>query len=221
MLQRVVGLPQSLGARSRYVASEESLEHLMRRSREGDRDAFAELCELRRSGLAAELNRKMGPGLRARVDPSDVIQEVFLDANLRFREVASTSVPLVAWLRYLCKQKLVELQRRHIGAQRRSIKRETFRSVDYTLDSIANQLVANLTSPSMQVHRQDIARRVRLLLAELPPLDREILVLRHFEQMSNGEVAESLGLSANAASNRYVRALRRFKDLLKITDSKP
>lgn len=200
------------------VPNDESrLERLMMLSREGDRVAFAELCELRRKRLSSEVQRKMDPRLMARVDPSDVIQEVFLDADQRLAEMKVVDIPLIAWLRFLCNQKLVDLQRKHIGAQRRSVQREMQRkAIDFTLDSIAEFLVADLTSPSNQVHRQDMADRVRLLLAELSPLDREILVLRHFEEMTNQEVAESLGLSCNAASNRYVRALRRFRAVLKL-----
>ncbi len=191
------------------------LEHLMVLSREGDRTAFAELCELRRKRLSAEVQRKMDPRLMARIDPSDVIQEVFLDANQRLSEMQGADIPLIAWLRFLCNQKLVDLQRKHIGAKKRSVQRESRQqAADFSLDSIAELLVANLTSPSLRVHRRDLAERVRVLLKELSPLDREILVLRHFEELSNQEVADSLRLSCNAASNRYVRALRRFRSVL-------
>lgn len=196
---------------------ENRLERLMQLSREGDRDAFAELCELRRKHLSAEVHRKMDPRLLARVDASDVIQEVFLDAHQRLAEMKAVDIPLIAWLRFLCNQKLVDLQRKHIGAQKRSVQREVRRrAIDFTLDSIAEFLVGDLTSPSNQVHRQDLAERVRHLLSELSPLDREIIVLRHFEEMTNREVADSLGLSCNAASNRYVRALRRFRAVLEL-----
>lgn len=191
------------------------LESLMRLSQQGDRAAFARLCELRRAQLVREVGRKMDKRLRPRVDASDVIQEVFLDANRRFSEMICNETPFMAWLRFLCNQKLVDLQRQHIGAQKRSVQRERMPGRnEFSMDSIVNMLVANVTSPSSHAHRNDLASRVRELLRELSPLDREILVLRHFHAMTNSEVAESLGLSINAASNRYVRALKRFKKIL-------
>ncbi len=194
---------------------ESELERLMQRSQQGDRGAFSRLCELRRSQLVREVDRKMDKRLRPRVDPSDVIQEVFMDANRRLGEMIENDTPLIAWLRFLCNQKLTDLQRKHIGTKKRSVQRERIPGQgSFDLDSLANLLIANITSPSLGAHRNDLAGRVRNLLRELSPLDREVLVLRHFHSMTNAEVADSLGLGINAASNRYVRALKRFKKLL-------
>jgi len=201
-------------------SAEYELEHLMRLSQQGDREAFSRLFELRRAQLVREVSRKMDRRLRPRVDASDVIQEVFMDANRRLSEMIENDTPLIAWLRFLCNQKLTDLQRKHIGAQKRSLQRERLPGRDsFDLDSIANFLVDNITSPSSGAHRNDLAGRVQDLLRELSPLDREILVLRHFHFMSNSEVAESLGLGINAASNRYVRALQRFKKLIDLNES--
>lgn len=191
------------------------LDDLTRRSQQGDRNAFAELCELRRRRLVAEIHGKIDRRLLPRVDASDVIQEVFLDANIRLAEVASNGTPLLAWLRFLCNQKIIDLQRHHIGVKKRSVQRERIQNEAHlALDSIANLLVANITSPSAGACKNELSSKVREMLADLAPLDREILVLRHFEHLSNSEVAESLGLSINAASNRYVRALKKFKKVI-------
>jgi len=200
------------------VGGASELESLMRLSQQGDRDAFSRLCELRREQLVREVSRKMDRRLRPRVDASDVIQEVFLDANRRLSEMITNDTPIIAWLRFLCNQKLVDLQRRHIGAQKRSVQRERMPARNsFDLDSLANFLVDDITSPSGKARRNERASRVRDMLRELSPLDREILVLRHFHSMTNAEVAESLGLGINAASNRYIRALKRFKKVLDMT----
>ncbi|MEO1616081.1 MAG: sigma-70 family RNA polymerase sigma factor [Planctomycetota bacterium] len=197
----------------------DDLENLLRRSRNGDHDAFVKLFELKRSQLATEATRKLGPQLQRRIDASDVLQEVFLEANRRLEELAETDVPLVAWLRILLRQKVIDFQRMHLGASKRAMSME--RSLEYRVadvDSIARQLIAVLTSPSIKAQRNELHQRIKTVLDELSIVDRQVLVLRHFESKSNREVAESLGLSINAASNRYVRALKRFKTVLDASD---
>lgn len=193
----------------------QSFADLLHRSRNGDHEAFAELFELRRSQLAAEATRKIGTQMQRRIDASDVLQEVFLEANRRLGELAESDVPLIAWLRLLLRQKVIDFQRKHLGATKRAMSKE--RSIEHRVadvDSIAQQLIASLTSPSMKAQRNELQLRIKAVLDELSILDRQVLVLRHFESKSNREVAEALGLSINAASNRYVRALRRFKSVL-------
>ena len=191
----------------------------MHLSRQGDRDAFAMFFELRREQLSREVRRKIGGRLRQRVDASDVLQDVFLLANRRLDEVANTEIPLLAWIRVLLNQRVVELMRSHLATSKRTMLRES--SLDQVvsgIDVLAEQLAAALTSPSMNVHRMELQRRVRGLLEEMSSQDRAILQLRHFQGLSNGDVAQQLGLSVNAASNRYVRALRRLKGLLESTN---
>lgn len=196
------------------------LERLMHLSRQGDQEAFAQFFELRRDMLAREVRRKIGNQLQQRIDASDVLQDVFLQANRRLNEVADNDVPLLAWLRVLLNQRVVDMMRTHLKASKRSLSREKPLAGERSeVDLLAEQLVAAITSPSMQVHRCDLQQRVRQLLDELSPLDREILLMRHYRGMSNGEVAKELELSINAASNRYVRALKRFKSVLESFES--
>jgi len=199
----------------------ERLESLMRLSQQGDRTAFAQLCELRRRRLVEEVDRKIDKRLLARIDASDVIQEVFWDANRRLDEVAESDMPLIAWIRILCDQKLVDLHRKHMVAQKRSINREAPRFLQTKKSGVVNlaeQLVDGMTSPSMRLHKDEVVEKVKALLRKLSPIDREIIVMRHYHSMSNKEVADSLGLSINAASNRYVRALKRFKEVFEPED---
>lgn len=192
-----------------------SIGDLLQRSRNGDHAAFAELFELRRSQLAVEATRRIGGQMQRRLDASDVLQEVFLEADRRLGELAESDVPILAWLRVLLRQKVIDFQRKHLGASKRAMSKE--RSIEHRVadvDSIAEQLIASLTSPSMKAERNELQLRVKAVLDELSILDRQVLVLRHFESRSNCEVAEALGLSINAASNRYVRALKRFKSVL-------
>ena len=190
----------------------ETYDRLIKLSQEGDREAFSELCELRRRQLVGEVSKKIDRRLLPRVDASDVIQEVFLDAHRRLPELVGTDMPLIAWLRFLCNQKLVDLHRKHVKAKKRSTQREqAVQKTDYSWESIAETLVANASSPSTRAEKNEMAIWVKEHLGKLSPIDREVLVLRHFHSMNNSEVAETLGLTINAASNRYVRALVRFK----------
>lgn len=191
----------------------------MHLSRQGDRDAFAKFFELRREQLSREVRRKIRGRLRQRVDASDVLQDVFLLANRRLDEVTNTEIPLLAWIRVLLNQRVVELMRSHLATSKRSLLKERSLDQDVSgIDALAEQLAAALTSPSMNVQRMELQRRVRELLDAMSAQDRAILQLRHFQGLSNADVAQQLGLSVNAASNRYVRALRRLKGQLDSTN---
>jgi RNA polymerase sigma-70 factor (ECF subfamily) len=166
------------------------------------------------------LDLRLDPRLQGRVDPSDVIQEAFIDASRRLTDYAQQSepIPFYIWLRLLTGQKLMELHRRHLGAQARDVSREVSLHrgpmPESTSAAIAAKLLGRLTTPSQAAIR--IERKIRLqeALNCMDPIDREVLVLRHYEQLSNGETALVLGLDKSAASKRYARALIRLKDLL-------
>lgn len=163
---------------------------------------------------------RLDPQLRARIDASDVLQEAFLEATQRiadFRKLQG-EMPFFLWLRYLTLQKLNQLRRRHLGTQARAVGQElgVYNPVagEETSAVLAARLVGDLTSPSRAAIREENRRMVGTALAELSAMDREILALRHFEQLSNVEAARLLGLSESATSNRYFRALRRLKQIL-------
>jgi RNA polymerase sigma-70 factor (ECF subfamily) len=176
--------------------------------------------ERHRARLRKLVALRLDPRLQGRVDPSDVIQEAYLDAARRLPEYEQEPerMPFYLWLRYLVGQRLVELHRRHLGAQARDVGREVslYRGPmpEASSAAIAAQLIGRQTSPSQAAIRAERKFRLQEALNRLDPIDREVLVLRHYEQLTNNEVALVLGLEKFAASKRYARALIRIKDVL-------
>jgi RNA polymerase sigma-70 factor, ECF subfamily len=172
-----------------------------------------------RERLRAMVVFRLGNRLRGRVDPSDVLQETYLDAASRLAEYrANPRLPPFIWLRFLAAQRLNILFRRHLGAAARSVEREVpLGAAAGPSDSsslLAEQLIAGGTPPPEQAARLELEAVVAAALDELEEADREILILRHFEHLTNTEAAGELGVSESAASKRYVRALLRLKEIL-------
>ncbi len=192
---------------------------LLDRLRGGDEQAVGELFDQYRERLWRMVFVRLDRRLSGRVDPDDVLQEAFLDVAQRIGEyLANPSVPFYVWLRFLAVQRMQMVQRVHLGAQMRDAGLEVaLPQGDVTLvssESMAGQLVSDLTSPSQAAMRRELQARLRAALDEMEPLDREVLALRHFEDLGNNEVAEILGITKDAASKRHVRALKRLKDIL-------
>src|SRR5690606_2974502 len=143
----------------------------------------------------------------------DVLQEAWLDITRRFDEwlKSASPMPLFVWMRFLTVQKLMELHRRN-GAKQRDARREVplHAGPEASTASVAERLAGNFSSPSQGLARQEVLARVQAALDGLEEIDREVLLLRHFEELSNNEVAEVLGITKAGASNRYVRALKRL-----------
>jgi RNA polymerase sigma-70 factor (ECF subfamily) len=157
--------------------------------------------------------------LQGRLDASDVIQEAFLEASARLPEyLRQPALPFFLWLRFLTGQKVMELHRRHLGAQMRDAGREIslYRGTlpEASSAALAAQLLGHDTRPSEAADRAERKIRLQEALNSLDPLDREVLALRHFEQLNNAETAQTLGLHESAASKRYIRALKKLKDIL-------
>jgi RNA polymerase sigma-70 factor (ECF subfamily) len=202
------------------MASDSSSEReLLRRVEGGDGAALAELFTHYRARLRRMVQLRLDRRLQGRVDPSDVLQEAFFDVSKRATEyLDQPTMPPFLWLRFLTGQRLLALHRRHLGAQQRQVGREI--SLHHgvvpqaTTISLAEMLLGRLTSPTLAARRAEMRIRLQEALNSMEPVDREILSLRHFEELSNSETAEVLGLSKTAASNRYVRALQRLKETL-------
>ncbi len=203
-------------------ASPSSIEADRRRLRE-DPHSLASAFDEYRGRLNRLVAFRMDPRLRGRVDASDVVQDAYLDAAQRLRHYLAQgeSVPVWVWLRQIISQRLIEVHRQHLGARMRDAGREV--SLDRgrgarwptaTSVCLADHLAAGLVSPSQQVMQGEDHEHLRQALETMDPIDREVLAMRHFEELSNREVAEVLGLSPTAASNRYVRALKRLKEIL-------
>ena len=147
------------------------------------------------------------------------MHEAYLDIALRANEyLANPTMPAFLWLRYLMAQRLMIVHRRHLGAQARDAGREISKHrgaiPQATSVSLAHQLLGRLTSASQAAMRAELQTRLQVVLNGMEPLDREVLALRHFEELSNAETAQVLGIQKAAASNRDTRALRRLKELL-------
>lgn len=192
---------------------------LLQRLQAGDAQALAELFTHYRDRLRRMVKLRLDRRLQGRVDPSDVLQEAYLDVSKRAPEyLANPALPFFLWVRFLTGQRLLAVHRQHLGAQMRDAGQEVslYRGAlpQATSASLAAQLLGRLTSPTQAAVRAELQIRLQEALNVMDPLDREVLVLRHFEELSNNETAEVLGLQKSAASNRYVRALKRLKDIL-------
>jgi RNA polymerase sigma-70 factor (ECF subfamily) len=178
------------------------------------------LYERFRGRLERIVKLRLDRRLQGRVDPADVVQETYLAVQRKFREYAASpgGLPFFLWLRLETLQKLVDVHRFHLGAKIRSVGREISLHrgglPPVTSVSLAEQLLGRLSTPSHAAMRAEIKIRIEDALTSMDPVDREILVLRHFEELSNLEAAQVAGISPTAACNRHVRALRRLKAVL-------
>jgi RNA polymerase sigma-70 factor (ECF subfamily) len=182
-------------------------------------EQLARLFEQRRTQLRRMVALRLDHRLQGRIDPSDVIQEAYLEASVRLADYRENpAMPLFVWLRFITAQKLLVLHRRHLGAKVRDAGREVslYRGAlpEATSAALAAQLVGRYTTPSQAAMRAELRLRVQDALNLMDPIDREILALRHFEQLSNAEAAHVLEIDESAASKRFVRALRRLKEVL-------
>jgi len=191
-------------------------ESLMRSVENGDERALAELFARSRDRLRRMVKLRMDRRLQGRLDPSDVLQEAYLDVAKRAPEyLTNPTMPVFLWLRWITGQKLMELHRKHLGAQMRNAGQEVSLHggalPPASSISIAAMLLGRLTSPTRAARRAEMQVRLQDVLNSMDPVDREILTLRHFEELGNSETAQVLGISKSAASSRYIRALMRLK----------
>ncbi len=197
-------------------------EQLLIRLRAGDSQAQGELFMLHRQRLWRVIHFRLDRRLRGRIDADDVLQDAFLDAASRISYfLESTSFTFFVWLRTVALQTLIDLHRRHIGTQQRDAGREVSlpggHDSDSTSSVMAAYLVGNWTSPSGVAMRAELAEQLERAISGMSEIDREVLALRHFEELTNSEVAEVLAIQEKAASIRYVRALKRLKEILDVT----
>jgi RNA polymerase sigma-70 factor (ECF subfamily) len=193
-------------------------EELLEAARNGDEGALAALVERHRDRLERMVALRMDRRLQGRVDPADVVQETYLALRDKFAQYsADPRLDFFLWLRLEVGQKLVDLHRFHLGTQMRDAGQEValrrWALPQVTSLSLAEHLLGKLTSASRAAMRAELKFRVQEALNSMDPRDREVLVLRHFEELSNAEAAQVLGIKPSAAVNRYVRALKRLKDV--------
>jgi RNA polymerase sigma-70 factor (ECF subfamily) len=184
-----------------------------------DERALVDLFARYRDRLRRMVRMRMDRRLQGRLDPSDVLQEAHLEVTQRARDyLANPTMPAFLWIRWITGQRLQEAHRRHLGAHMRDADLEVslHRGVlpQATSASLAELLLGRMTSPTRAARRAEMQLRLQEVLNAMDPIDREVLTLRHFEELSNGETAEVLGLTKSAASNRYMRALLRLRETL-------
>lgn len=186
----------------------------LERLQAGNGSALGKLYEHYRPRLRELVRLRMDTRLAARVDPSDVLQETYIDAVRRLAAyLKNPQVSAFVWLRGLAMNRLLKFQRQHLGTQRRDAGRELPLPVDQSAMLVA-QLLARELSPSQAVLKEELKTRVRRAIAQLRPADREVILMRHFEGLSNSEVAEALEISVSGATMRHGRALHRLKEIL-------
>jgi RNA polymerase sigma-70 factor (ECF subfamily) len=192
---------------------------LLRRAGDGDAAALGQLLDGHRKRLRRMVRLRLDPRLQSRIDPSDVLQEAFLEAAQRLAEyLRDPKMPFFLWLRFLTGQKLLALRRRHLGTEARDASREVslYRGAMPEASSacLAAQLLGRITTPLQAALRAEMKVRLQEALNSMDAIDREVLALRHFEQLSHVETAEVLGLTVSGASSRYLRAVKRLREIL-------
>jgi RNA polymerase sigma-70 factor, ECF subfamily len=190
-------------------------EELLDRASQGDGEARQRLLARHRHRLRQMVTVRLDRRLAARLDPSDIVQEALADAARGLDDyLRDRPVPFYPWLRRFAWERLVEANRRHLQARRRSVQREERFDVhlpDQSARALADRLLASGTSPSRRLMRQELRDRVQGALDRLDPRDREVLVLRYLEQLSTAESAAALGISVGAVKMRHLRALQKLR----------
>ncbi len=194
--------------------------NFIQRAQNGDAGALGQLLETHRDRLVRMIRFRMDRRLLGRIEPDDVVQETYVVVTSRIHDYTgdNAAVPFFVWLRFLTLQKLAELHRRHLNVKARDAGRDVpLRNSPLSQTSsavMAAELAANQTSPSQAAVRAELQTRLHKALEEMEPMDREVIALRNFEQLSNTECASVLNIAASAASNRYIRALKRLKVII-------
>jgi RNA polymerase sigma-70 factor (ECF subfamily) len=200
------------------AAQDFDCEQLLRRAGQGDPLARQQLLVQYRQRLRQMIAVRLDRRLAARIDPSDVVQETLAEAVQQLATyLRQPPLAFYPWLRQLAWKRLAALYHRHIRAGKRSVCREAHGAPplpDESALDLVGRLLARGSSPSARLRREELRGRVRAALVQLPVHDRELLVLRHLEQLSTPEIAAVLGITVGAVYTRHLRALERLRGLL-------
>jgi RNA polymerase sigma-70 factor (ECF subfamily) len=194
-------------------------QELLIRAQGGEPAAVNQLMERHRQSLRQMVQLRMDRVLSQRIDASDIVQDVLLEASQRLEDyIKDARMPFHLWLRQLAKDQLIDTHRRHRVAQRRSLDREQslvqHSNADHSSLDLAAQLRDQELTPAAAALRKEFQQRFYQALEQLEEDDRELILMRHVEQLSNSDVAQALGLSQPAAGMRHLRALRRLREIL-------
>lgn len=188
-------------------------------AKDGDDDAVGRLLERHRDSVRRLVAMRLDQKVRRRVDVSDVVQEVLVEANRRLSDyLANPVLAFHLWIRQIAKDRIIDAHRRHRGSAKRSVDREQPLMAPAGMDRSTMELAAQLCdaelTPAAAATQRELAGRVEAAITQLGEQDSEIIVMRHYERLTNQEIASALGLSEPAASMRYLRAVRRLRDML-------
>ncbi len=185
----------------------------------GDRASLESLLHIHTSRLSRMIALRIDRRLSQRFDVDDVVQEVHLQASQHLADyLRNPAVPFYLWLRGVAVNVLLEHHRRHMGTRMRDVRVEVpldpIPSLEASSQVLLSYLAATQTSPSNAAIRAELRTRLESIIDRLPPADKEVLALRHFEQLSPLETAQVLQISEKAAGMRYVRALKKLRDAI-------
>lgn len=199
---------------------ENGTEELLCRAAAGSQSAVNDLLAKHRRRLRRMVAARMDDRLTQRIDPSDVVQETLADAQRKLNGyLRDRPVSFYPWLRQLAWNRLVDLHRRHVRAGKRSILREFAPMLpDDSVERVARRLASRELGPSETILKQELKQRVLRNLRSLPESDREIVILRHVEELSVQEVAQTLGLPEGTVKSRHFRAIQRLRALMDAHD---
>ena len=197
----------------------EKTQELLAGAKKGDEDAVNQLMDRHRDALRRMVQMRLDQKIQRRIDVSDIVQDVLIDANRRLKDYINNPVmSFHLWLRQIAKDRIIDSHRRHRVSAKRSVDREQAMAAPAGMDRSTLELAAQICDPNITpaaaATLHEMAKRVEAAIAQLNEQDCEIVVMRHYEQLSNQEVAEVLELTEPAASMRYLRAVRRLRTLL-------
>jgi RNA polymerase sigma-70 factor (ECF subfamily) len=194
-------------------------QELLNQAKAGNADAIDQLLARHREPVRRMIDLRLDPAIAQRLDASDVVQEVLIEANRRLKDyLQAPSMPFHLWLRHIAKDHIIDAHRRHHQTQKRGVDREQPMHrpawADQSSLDLAAQLLDKDLTPASAAIQQEMQRRLRQAVTQLDEDDREVILMRHYEMLANQEIASSLGLTEAAASMRYLRAVRKLRDLL-------
>lgn len=197
----------------------EKTQELLQGARQGDDDAVNELMEQHRGALNHLVRLRLDQKLQQRVDVSDIVQDVLIEASRRLATyLEDPKMGFHLWLRHIAKDRIIDAHRRHRVSAKRSVDREQSMSApaayDHSSVQLAIQIADKELTPAARATQKELAQRVKQAIEQLDEKDKEIIEMRHYDQLTNQDVAQELNLTEPAASMRYLRAIRRLKGLL-------
>ena len=196
----------------------EQTQELLQTAKAGDPVAVNALLDRHRQAIRQMVQMRIDKAIAARLDASDVVQDVLMEASRRLQDyLQNPGLPFHLWLRQLAKDQIIDMHRQHRVAQRRSVDRERSldaKFADQSSMDLAAQLKDHDLTPAAATIRRELEQRFLCALQQLDEDDREIIQMRHQEHLTNSEVASALGLSQPAAGMRYLRAVRRLREVL-------